>query len=73
MTLVECANILLSKTCQCGRAKRGNTAFCHRCWTRLSGQTQRALYRKFGDGFEAAYARALEELGTAPSGRGARQ
>lgn len=59
---MEAISILRAKVCACGRAKEVRRAFCQRCWRRLPEATRQSLYRRLGEGFEAAYSAALEEI-----------
>ena len=58
----ELLDELRGKTCRCGRAKRPMQSFCWQCYSALSLPTQNALYRRFGNGYEEAYAAAVAEL-----------
>ncbi len=53
---------LRSEQCQCGRGKKSGKSFCYSCWKRLPEDLQRALYRRIGEGYEAAYERAVMHL-----------
>ena len=48
--------------CQCGKPKTSGNSFCHACWRSLSRAMQIALYKRFGYGYEQAYAEALAHL-----------
>jgi hypothetical protein len=49
-----------ARRCLCGREKRRQMAFCGLCFHLLPEEMQKALYRKVGQGFEAAYVRAVD-------------
>lgn len=53
---------LKSGQCRCGHAKQTGMAFCFRCWQQLPENIRRALYKRVGDGFEAAFAAACQFL-----------
>lgn len=56
-------DVLKSTGCWCGGPKKKGHAFCkENCFRRLPLHLQKPLYRKFGDGFEQAYERALQFL-----------
>ena len=50
-----CIEALKSGRCACGNSKQTGMAFCYRCWLQLPRNVRQALYRKIGEGFEAAY------------------
>ncbi len=54
--------ILKSGQCRCGGSKQTGMAFCYRCWLKLPQNVRHALYRKIGNGFEAAYDVACQFL-----------
>lgn len=56
------AATLKSDECQCDAYKQPGFAFCFKCYRRLPQEMQRALYRKIGAGFEAAYEEAYRHL-----------
>lgn len=53
---------LKSGRCACGKAKQTGMAFCYQCWLKLPQNIRQALYRKIGEGFEAAYGVARQFL-----------
>lgn len=53
---------LESEECFCGRAKKSGKSFCYRCFTELPYEMRRALYKRIGDGYEAAYDAAVDYL-----------
>jgi len=55
--------------CPCGTPKRTKNAFCYGCYYSLPESKRRALYRRFGDGFEQAYRDAFEGNNIVDSGR----
>ena len=57
---------LESEECFCGMPKVSGKSFCYRCFTALPHDMRRELYKRVGDGYEAAYDAAvkyLEEVG----------
>jgi hypothetical protein len=66
MTVQEMLADLAGTKCRCGARKKPRRSVCMSCWRLLSDEEQRALYRRFGSGYEAAYAAALKSLGTLP-------
>lgn len=58
----ELLDELMGIRCQCGRMKRSKQTFCLKCYRALPLEMQRALYRRFGAGYEEAYAAAVREL-----------
>jgi len=53
---------LESEGCFCGRNKKSGKAFCYRCFAELPHDMRRALYKRIGDGYEAAYDAAVNYL-----------
>jgi len=53
---------LAGSACRCGRVKRPRQTFCSRCFQRLPPALKRALYRRIGEGYEAAYQAAVASL-----------
>jgi len=53
-----------SDECLCGRPKARRYAFCFRCYASLPRDMQRALWRRFGQGYEEAYDAAAVYLGS---------
>jgi hypothetical protein len=53
---------LASDECQCGRHKQPGRAVCFKCYARLPDDKRRALFRRVGAGFEAAYEDAYRFL-----------
>ena len=51
--------------CHCGKKKRNNETFCRTHYYALPKGMQRALYLRFGEGYEEAYVEAREYLATA--------
>jgi hypothetical protein len=43
----------------CGDTKMGSQSFCTHCYFRLPKDLRRNLYRRFGEGYEAAYESAV--------------
>lgn len=48
--------------CRCGRPKQERQTFCRKCYYSLPRPQQRALYQRVGEGYEAAYVKAVEFL-----------
>lgn len=48
-----------SEECQCGRTKQTRRSFCYQCYASLPPVKQKALFQKFGQGYEQAYDDAL--------------
>jgi len=48
--------------CQCGRVKQRGNSLCSKCYWRLPRAMRRDLYRKMGQGYEAAYDAAVQFL-----------
>jgi len=53
---------LMSDECACGRPKWPKRSFCYRCYVRLPADMRRDLYKRIGDGYEAAYEEAVKWL-----------
>jgi hypothetical protein len=53
---------LQGTVCRCGRNKQARQTFCGGCYRALPRAMQLALYRRFGSGYEEAYAAAVAEL-----------
>lgn len=53
---------LAGRNCQCGRIKKARQTFCQRCYFRLPPAMRHALYDRIGEGYEAAYQRAVDYL-----------
>ena len=63
---------LRSTTCPaCGGFKQPNQTMCRRDYSKLSGPQKRALYKRVGEGYEAAVADALKTLGVTEMKEGA--
>jgi hypothetical protein len=65
---LRCVALLKSLECHCGRRKSRGMSFCMRCFHLLPLDLRRALYRKIGDGYEAAYREACARLAKAGLG-----
>ena len=52
----------LSGVCDCGRPKQSHQSHCSRCYHALPKDMQKALYRRFGSGYEEAFVASLEWL-----------
>jgi len=53
---------LTSDECACGQPKKAGHSFCYRCYMRLPGDMRRDLWKRIGDGYEAAYEAAVKWL-----------
>jgi ribosomal protein L40E len=54
---------LLGNVCQgCNGHKPSRMSHCRRCYFSLPKAMQRALYKRIGEGYEAAYAESLEMI-----------
>lgn len=53
---------LAGTVCRCGAKKKSRQTFCGRCYHSLPRSVALALYRRVGDGYEEAYAKALKHL-----------
>ena len=53
---------LLGTRCRCGKEKGKMMSFCVECCFELPASMRRALYRRFGEGYEEAYAAAVKRL-----------
>ncbi len=48
--------------CQCGAGKAAKQTFCRKCYFSLPKLMRQALYRRIGNGYEAAYAAAIANM-----------
>ena len=71
MTVQQILGDLGSTRCRCGGAKKARRSVCGGCWSLLTEAEQRALYKRFGKGYEAAYEAVLKSLGFHPEVKGA--
>lgn len=71
MRTIDILADLISTRCRCGSPKKPRRSVCVDCWRILSEVEQRALYRKVGQGYEAAYEKAITVLGYHPEKKGA--
>jgi hypothetical protein len=55
---------LKSDECACGNYKKEGNSFCYKCYSNLPNDMQKALYRRFGNGYEEAYEEAYGWLET---------
>ena len=46
---------LKSNECACGSYKKEGNSFCYNCYSNLPDDMQKALYQRFGNGYEMAY------------------
>lgn len=49
---------LRSDECACGKYKKIGNSFCYNCFKSLPNDMQKALYARFGNGYEEAYEEA---------------
>ena len=59
----ELISELNGQDCRCGNKKAHGHTFCGGCFHSLSKPQQIHLYRRMGQGYEAAYAEAVKTLG----------
>ena len=52
----------LSRKCLCGNGKQSSRSFCLVCYRALSEEMRRALWQRFGHGYEQAYKAACDWL-----------
>jgi hypothetical protein len=52
----------LSERCICGNPKRTRMSHCGRCYKSLPKPMQTALWQRFGEGYEEAYADSVAWL-----------
>jgi ribosomal protein L40E len=63
MTRDQALEELLGTTCKgCGGTKPSGMSHCRKCYFKLPKANRGALYRRIGQGYEAAYAESLEIL-----------
>jgi hypothetical protein len=53
---------LRGTVCRCGRTKQMKQTFCPTCYLALPRAKRLALYSRFGEGYEEAYATAVAYL-----------
>jgi len=53
---------LKSNECACGNHKKEGNSFCYSCYSNLPNDMQKALYLRFGQGYEEGYEEATEWL-----------
>ena len=53
---------LYAEQCRCDRPKERGETFCKRCYFNLPKPMRQALYRRVGEGYEAAYAAAVKHI-----------
>lgn len=57
----QIAASLESKSCEgCGREKVRGQSFCSKCYYSLPMNNRKALYQRFGRGYEESYEKSLE-------------
>lgn len=59
-TILE--DFLGMKCAGCGGMKRSKMSHCGRCYHKLPRDMQSALYKRFGEGYEAAFTASTEWL-----------
>lgn len=52
----------LGTKCVCGRPKAARQSHCRRCYFALPMPMRAALYRRFGEGYEAAFMASVQFL-----------
>lgn len=57
---------LLGNQCRCGSKKKTRQTFCRACYFKLPGRVRASLYNRVGEGYEEAYANAVEFLDRQP-------
>ena len=62
LTRLEILDMLQSRKCVCGSDKSTMRSHCSYCFHQLPPEAGRALYRKFGNGYEAAFIESLTIL-----------
>ena len=60
---------LMAFTCRCGRAKGHGYSLCATCFHALPENLRSALYKRIGEGYDEAYARACRVLDLATVAR----
>jgi hypothetical protein len=70
MPLSEIWKEFNSTACKCGRAKLARQSFCRWCFASLKPDVRNALYKNFGEGYEAAYTAACGKLGLTSAASG---
>ena len=56
MSRQELLRELAGRKCICGKTKKAKQTFCYGCYRRLPHELKHSLYRRFGEGYEEAYA-----------------
>ena len=62
MTQMELVKELRSTKCRCGQIKQSGHTFCRACYYLLPTDMRSRLYNHLGNGYEEAYAAAVERL-----------
>lgn len=62
LTEREIFNSFISTVCQCGKPKKSRMSHCRACYHALPPEAKKALYQRFGQGYEEAYRKSLEIL-----------
>lgn len=62
MKTIDLVNELRGTTCRCRANKKRGQTFCKACYYALPTKLRRALYRRVGEGYEEAYAEAVNFL-----------
>jgi len=50
---------LKGNECGCGKTKKSGNSFCYSCYKNLPDDMQKALYKRFGQGYGEAYEDAV--------------
>ena len=53
---------LTTTRCRCGKGKASGKSFCYFCFAKLPQDQKKALYKRFGAGYEEAYTAAVKTL-----------
>lgn len=59
---LEILDMLQSRKCVCGHVKEPMKSHCWECYQSLPPEKRKALYRRFGKGYEAAFLDSLQFL-----------
>ena len=59
---IDLVRWLASEECRCGKTKVARQTFCRWCYAILPREMQRALYARIGQGYEQAFAAAVDFL-----------
>jgi hypothetical protein len=65
MTDNDMLDILTGEKCFCGKKKKAMMSHCRSCYYALPPEMRRALYRRFFEGYQAAFLGSLDYLAEA--------